>query len=59
MQTDTGKYNYSLDPTSGAVTLKEKSLTRQVEHQDERISEMQISLQELRDQNRQLELKLQ
>ncbi len=59
MQTDTGKYNYSLDPTSGAVTLKEKSLTRQVEHQDERISEMQVSLQELRDQNRQLELRLQ
>ena len=28
VQTDTGKYNYSLDPTSGAVTLKEKSLTR-------------------------------
>jgi chromosome segregation ATPase len=59
VQTDTGKYNYSLDPTSGAVTLKEKSLTRQVEHQDERISEMQVSLQELRDQNRQLELRLQ
>jgi hypothetical protein len=26
--TDVGKYNYSSDPTSGALTLKEMSLKR-------------------------------
>lgn len=29
--TDVGKYNYSSDPTSGAMTMKEMSLKRQLD----------------------------
>jgi hypothetical protein len=29
--TDVGKYNYSTDPTSGALTMKEMSLKRQLD----------------------------
>lgn len=41
---------------SGAVTSKEKSLNRQVEDKDDRISEMQVNTHQLKDNVRNLEL---
>lgn len=56
--TDTGKYNYSLDPTSGATTMKEMSLKRTLEDTEERVSELQVTVQRMRDENKDLELKM-
>ena len=56
--TDLGKYNYSLDPTSGATTMKEMSLKRQLDDTEAVLSEQRISLQQARDEVKSLELKL-
>ena len=56
--TDLGKYNYSMDPTSGATTMKEMSLKRQLDDTEIVLSEKQVSLQQARDEVKALELKL-
>lgn len=42
--TDLGKYNYSTDPTSGALTLKEMSLKRQLDDSEIIASEQRITI---------------
>ena len=56
--TDTGKYSYSMDPTSGALTMKEMSLKRQLDDTEMLVQEHMITIQRQRDENRDLELKL-
>lgn len=56
--TDVGKYNYSEDPTSGASTLKEFSLRKQLEDSELAQQELRVALQESKDHSNSLELKL-
>ena len=42
--TDLGKYTYSEDPTSGASTLKEFSLRKQLEESELAQQELRIAL---------------
>ncbi len=42
--TDTGKYSYSMDPTSGALTMKEMSLKRQLDDTEMLVQEHMITI---------------
>lgn len=57
--TDTGKYSYSLDPTSGAATMKEVSLRKQLEDTEFSAQDLRVALQEARDDAKRIELQLQ
>ena len=56
--TDLGKYNYSMDTTSGATTMKEMSLKRALDDTEIVVTEQRVSLQQSRDEVKALELKL-
>jgi chromosome segregation ATPase len=42
--TDEGKYSYSHDPTSGALTMKEASLKRKAEDQEILLAEHRVTI---------------